>query len=66
VPLQLPNLRGAGMNGAMFLAVAAACMARGLTPGQADLVWALLQTQAVPNRVSETMRMLEEAILKIR
>jgi hypothetical protein len=54
------------MNGEMLLAVAAACMARGLTPGQADLVWQLLQTQAVPNSVSEAMRMLEEAILNAK
>jgi hypothetical protein len=59
-----------GGPGHARLAVAAACIAKGLTPEQADLVWLELagpyDTNTIPATTSETMRRMLDAIAKAR
>ena len=54
------------VSGAGFIAFAAACMARGLTPSETGNLWDRLQYQLLPASAMATQIWLEEGINQIR
>jgi hypothetical protein len=53
-------------HGAMFVAIAAACMARGLLPEQADMVFEKVKLWPIPLSAGEAMHDLDRAINEVR
>jgi len=54
------------LRGAAYIAFAAACMSRGLTPTESDNLWYRLAPQVLPDSVATTQIWLEEGINQIR